>query len=65
MPCKWLKICPLRRLEKQGKITDKWKKEYCSTEKNWMNCKRYKYEEEGKYHPDNMMPDGSINKNIK
>jgi len=62
MPCKWLIICPLRILEKQGKITDKWKKVYCLTEKNWINCKRYQYEEKGKYHPDNMMPDGSIKK---
>jgi hypothetical protein len=60
MACKWLSICPLRRLEKQGKITDKWRRNYCETDENWKKCKRYQCEEKGDYHPDNMMPDGSI-----
>jgi len=60
MSCKWYSICPLRNLEKQGKISDKWKNKYCKTKNNWKNCKRYKLEQKGKSHPDNMMPDGSI-----
>jgi hypothetical protein len=62
MACKWFSICPLRMLEKQGKITDKWKKEYCLSENNWINCKRYQCEENGEYHPNKMMPDSSIKK---
>ncbi len=65
MACKWLEMSPLRKLEEQGKISKKWKKDYCLTNENWNNCKRYQFEAEGKYHPDNMMPDGSINKNIR
>jgi len=60
MACKWCNLCPLRRLEREGKISDKWKKEYCETEQNWENCKRYQMEEKRKPHPNNMMPDGSI-----
>ena len=63
--CKWLSICPLRKLEEQGKISNKWKKEYCLSENNWLNCKRYQYEEKGKYHSDNMMPNGEIDKKLE
>ena len=60
MACKWLEVCPLRELEREGKIDEKWKKEYCLSKNNWENCKRYQLEEKGQSHPDNMMPDGSI-----
>ncbi len=60
MTCKWYNVCPLRKLEKEGKISYRWRKEYCKTEENWKNCKRYQMEEEGIAHPDNMMPDGTI-----
>lgn len=60
MTCKWYHLCPLRRLEKEGIISNKWRKEYCETENNWKNCKRYQMEEKEKNHPDNMMPDGTI-----
>ncbi len=62
MTCKWYDICPLRRLEKDGEINDRWKGEYCESEKNWENCKRYQMEERGEFHPDSMMPDGTIKK---
>ncbi len=62
MTCKWYDLCPLRRLEREEKISDKWKKEYCETEQNWENCKRYQMEERGEPHPDDMMPDGIIKK---
>ena len=65
MVCKWFDICPLRRLEEKGKISDKWKKEYCSSEKNWLNCKRYQFEAKGKYHPDNMLPNGKIDEKLE
>jgi len=65
MVCKWFDICPLRRFEEKGKISNKWKKEYCSSENSWLNCKRYQLEEKGKYHLDNMMPDGKIDKKLE
>ena len=63
--CKWFGICPLRRFEEKEEISDKWKKEYCLSENNWLNCKRYQFEEKGKYHPDNMMPNGEIDKKLE
>jgi len=65
MACKWFDICPLRNFERKGLIDNRWKKQYCATENNWKNCKRYQMEERGIYHSDNMMPDGAINKKIK
>jgi len=58
MKCKWLEICPLRMLEKEGKISNKWKKEYCESEDNWKNCKRYYLEEKGIEHED-ILPNGN------
>ena len=34
MPCKWFGICPLRRFEGEGKLSDKWKRGYCEGESN-------------------------------
>ena len=60
MVCKWYHVCPMRELEKKGRISDKWKKEYCLSDTNWRNCKRFQAEERGEPHSDNMLPDGSI-----
>ena len=67
MVCKWYDVCPLRKLERQGRINNNWKNKFCKTKNNWKNCKRYQMEEQGKSHSDNMLPDGSIlkDKNIK
>ena len=64
MSCKWYNICPLRGFEEQGKLSNKWAKEYCKSDDNWKNCKRYQSEEQGVYHPDNMLPNGEIDKTL-
>jgi len=64
MVCKWYSICPLRRFERQGRLDDIWAQDYCKSESNWKNCRRYRLEEAGLYHPDNMMPDGKIDSNL-
>ncbi len=64
MACKWYTVCPLRKLEKEGKIGDIWAKEFCQSQWNWQNCKRYELEEKGLAHPDNMMPDGRIDETL-
>ena len=63
MACKWIDSCPLRRFEEQGKLDDKWKKQYC--ERDFTKCKRYQMAEKGIYHSDNILPDGTINKKLK
>jgi hypothetical protein len=57
MACKWFDVCPLRRWERKGIISGKWRKEYCETEDNWKNCVRFQMEEQGLPH-DNLLPNG-------
>lgn len=61
--CKWFAVCPLKRFYEQGKLDKRWVQDYCWS--NNPNCVRKKMEEEGLYHPDNMLPDGTIDKNLK
>ncbi|MDY6836365.1 MAG: uracil-DNA glycosylase [Thermodesulfobacteriota bacterium] len=60
MTCKWLTMCPLRRLEQQGVIGLTWRRRYCESDTDWKRCERYKMEEQGIPHADDMMPDGSF-----
>ena len=64
MSCKWYNICPLRRFERQGRLSHKWAEQYCKSDDNWKKCKRYQLEEQGLYHTDNMLPDGQIDQTI-
>jgi len=43
-----------------GMIEKKWTAYYCKGD--WESCVRYWKEENGEYHPDEMLPDGSIMK---
>lgn len=53
----------MKRYFEQGKLDRKWIDEYCMG--NYMRCVRKKMEEEGKYHPDNMLPDGTIDSDLE
>jgi len=61
--CKWYPVCPVRRYYEMGKIERKWVELYCKG--NWESCIRYQMEEKGEYHPDWMLPDGTIDKRLK
>lgn len=56
--CKWHPVCPMKYYYEQGKLDRKWIDLYCKGD--WKSCVRYKMEASGQYHPDNMLPDGSI-----
>lgn len=58
MRCRWFEVCPLRLLEKQGKIDLHWRNDYCKGD--FKDCRRFKMEDKGEPHKDNMMPDGSF-----
>ncbi len=60
--CKWYPVCPMKRLFEQGQLDKKWIERYCKGD--WESCVRYRMEEEDRFHPDNMLPDGSINKKL-
>ncbi|RKY58122.1 MAG: uracil-DNA glycosylase [Candidatus Neomarinimicrobiota bacterium] len=52
----------MKRFFESGKLAEKWVRDYCFG--NWQKCVRYEMEESGRYHPDNMLPDGSINPDL-
>lgn len=47
----------------QGKLDSAWIEDYCKN--NWKNCIRFYKEENGLYHPENMLPDGEIDVRLK
>lgn len=61
--CKWYYACPIVNFVEQGRLSKRWVEDYCF--RGGKSCKRYEMEEKGIYHPDNMLPDGTINKNLE
>jgi hypothetical protein len=62
--CKWYCCCPIRRFTEEGKLEKKWVEYYCLGG-HWEECVRYQMEEKGQYHPDNMLPDGTIREDLR
>jgi hypothetical protein len=61
--CKWYDVCPLKLFYEENRLDKKWVEDYCLSD--YLKCVRYKMEEEGTYHADNMMPDGTIDERLK
>jgi DNA polymerase len=61
--CKWHNCCPMKRFYELGKLEKKWIELYCKGD--WQTCVRYQMEEQNQYHPDNMLPDGSIARTLE
>jgi hypothetical protein len=60
--CHWYPVCPMKRFYEAGLLEEKWVAEYC-----WVanpRCVRKKMAARGEYHPDNMLPDGSIRSDL-
>jgi hypothetical protein len=57
MKCPWYGVCPLRRHEKEGRISSEWKDRFCRGE--YRACERYRLEYQGIPHSDELLPDGS------
>jgi hypothetical protein len=53
----------MKRYREEGKLDERWIRRYCKGD--YRSCVRYKLEEKGKYHPDNMLPSGEIDKALK
>ncbi|MBN1647439.1 MAG: hypothetical protein JW874_05350 [Spirochaetales bacterium] len=60
--CKWYQVCPMKRYSENGQIDRTYTDNYCHG--NWLVCERYIKEEAGIYHPDNMLPDGTIDNSL-
>jgi len=61
--CKWFLVCPMKRFFEKGQLKKKWIDLYCRGD--WKSCTRYQMEENGEYHPDCMLPDGTTDKKLK
>lgn len=61
--CKWFSCCPMKRFYEKGLLSRKWIDRYCRGV--WQSCKRFQLEEKGVYHPDWMLPDGSLDERLK
>ena len=61
--CKWFEVCPLKRFYHERKLHQEWLEKYCWGD--FLKCARYQMEENGIYHPDNMLPDGTVEKDLK
>ena len=61
--CKWYPVCPMKKFYEEGKLDKRWIELYCKGD--WESCIRYQMEEEGRFHPDYMLPDGSLDKKLQ
>lgn len=60
--CKWYQVCPMKYFYENNRLDRKWIEKYCFGD--WYKCIRYQKEEKGVYHPDNMLPDGTIDERL-
>lgn len=58
--CKWHGCCPVNRFTREGLLERHWVEKYCLAEHGHERCVRYAKEAAGEPHPDNMLPDGTI-----
>jgi len=61
--CKWYPVCPMKRFYEEGKLDRKWVESYCHGD--WTHCRRYAMEENFQFHPDAMLPDGTIDERLE
>ncbi|MGD8385862.1 MAG: hypothetical protein PVG49_01880 [Desulfobacteraceae bacterium] len=56
-------MCPMKRFFLQGKLDRSWIEQYCHGD--WTTCRRYQMEESGEFHPDAMLPDGTVDESLR
>ena len=61
--CHWFPMCPMKRFLEEDMLDPRWIALYCKG--LWHNCVRYQMEERALYHPDWMLPDGSLDEKLK
>ncbi|MBN2187115.1 MAG: uracil-DNA glycosylase [Dehalococcoidia bacterium] len=60
--CKWYLLCPMKVYYEQGNLDRKWIDNYCLGD--WGSCIRYQMEQRGQAHPDYMLPNGELRKEL-
>ena len=61
--CKWYQVCPMKRFYEAGKLDKRFITGYCLGD--WQSCVRYRKEEAGIMHPDNLRQDGVIDEKLR
>ncbi len=61
--CKWYDCCPMKEYYERGLVADYWINNYCFGQ--FSKCSRYRLEEKGDWHPDWMLPDGSLDDRLR
>ena len=61
--CPWYTMCPVKYRYEKGLLDRFWIEMYCTGD--WSRCVRYQKEEQGISHPDSMIPDGSLDNNLR
>lgn len=61
--CEWYTMCPMKRFYERDILDTKWIELYCKGD--WKSCVRYELEESGEFHPDWMLPDGTIDEKLR
>jgi hypothetical protein len=61
--CKWYDCCPIKGYTEAGVLERYWVEKYCLVGNK--ECLRYRMEERHRHHPDNMLPNGEIRKDLK
>lgn len=61
--CQWFHLCPIKKFYDTGKLSKTWIDKYCKGD--WESCTRFQKEKHFIPHPDNMLPDGNIDQNLK
>ncbi|MHA1721168.1 MAG: uracil-DNA glycosylase [Promethearchaeota archaeon] len=61
--CKWYFCCPIKYYTDKKQLDPYWVNNFCLVGNK--ECIRYQKEEAGEYHPDNLLPDGSIDPSLK
>ena len=61
--CKWYALCPMKRFYESGRLESEWIVSYCMN--RGRNCVRFRLEEQGHFHPDWMLPDGTLDVRLK
>jgi hypothetical protein len=53
----------MKRFFEQGRLDAKWVERYCLRDNS--RCVRFRMEENGEFHPDHMLPDGSLDERLR
>ena len=56
--CKWFPACPMKWFYHKWQLDRYWIERYCKGD--WERCVRYQMEEQGRFHPDSMLPNGTL-----